>query len=91
MTRLSLMTSRGSPCAINWPWCSTTRRCEIESTTFIRCSITMMVTPRFAILRIIAERLGDLGRIKAGVDLVEHEKARLHGEALGKLKPLPPR
>ena len=38
-----------------------------------------------------AERFGNLGRVEAGIDLVEHEQAGFHGEALGKLQALAPR
>ena len=37
------------------------------------------------------ERLVDLGRVEAGIDLVEHEQAGFHGEALGELQTLAPR
>ena len=37
--------SFGGPWVINCPWCSTAMRIEIDSTTFIKCSITIMVTP----------------------------------------------
>ena len=34
------------------------------------------------------ERVGDLRRIETGIDLVEHEQARFHGETLGELETL---
>src|SRR5215471_9423331 len=34
------------------------------------------------------ERPGDFGRIETGIDLVEHEEARLHGQALRELQTL---
>ena len=47
---------------------------QIDSTTFIRCSMTMMVTPCSAILRMMAERVVHLGLVEPGVDLVEHQQ-----------------
>ena len=51
----------------------------------------MMVTPCSAILRMMAERIVDLGLVEPGIDLVEHQEARPHGEALGQLQALAPR
>src|SRR6516165_4988157 len=34
------------------------------------------------------QRTIDLARIEPGIDLIEHEELRPHGEALGKLEPL---
>ena len=48
----------------------------------------MMVTPRSAILRIMRQRIVDLGRVEPGIDLVQHQQARLHGEALGEFEAL---
>src|SRR5919201_963860 len=36
------------------------------------------------------QRLFDLGGVEPGVDLVQHQKARAHGEAFGELEPLAP-
>ena len=61
---------------------------QIDSTTFIRCSITRMVTPRSAICRISASASSISAGLSPALTSSSISSFGLHREALGELEPL---